>query len=457
MLNSARPTRHLGRLPVQRTARCRGRIHAAARCAGPRRLRVRTGTGFGRQRCARWTASLGSSALIDCRIDSSNAPLRPRHRRPDRALPAKYLGAECRKPGDLSYQAGEVAIGSPADLDACHGDGRPSRLTRRDSAFLGVRRRSAARGNPRRTSPRRSRSPPDDLRTRHVWDAETFRGWNSPGASSTSGCAMFRKRRRGDGRPCRALQRAINEHETVFPAQGCLPNLENAPIQTAHQDHRHQPVVFDDCCPSRCRVAISPIRPIQCPPCKPPTLPTPKPCWRFSACSCRARMCRPPRCSTGPAAENRSCAACFRLTGYTANDLFPSRRGSAPGATGPGSRWTISASLGAVAHLLGDRWHYGEENHPAEKLEELRKAAAAAVPDWPLIRVHGHGAGGLYPFYALDGRPNGPNSRRILVENTSGPFSIYHAQFQYAYGASEWKSAARRTSRFTASRTKGCP
>jgi hypothetical protein len=58
-------------------------------------------------------------------------------------------------------------------------------------------------------------------------------------------------------------------------------------------------------------------------------------------------------------------------------------------------------------------------------------------PDWPHVKIHGNGAGGIYLFQSLDGRPHGENHRKILVENTAGPVAMYHVQSQYSRGLSE--------------------
>jgi hypothetical protein len=375
--------------------------------------------------------SLGSSALIDCRIDSSATAARAID-----ARTALYLrNTWVRNVNSLltSDQAGEVAIKSPADWTCVMEMAVSHDYAKGPHSWVfvnGERREGILQDL------RAGGSPPADLRTRHIWDADTFPAWNSPGIVSVKDSPYSAK---GDGAADdhAALQRAIDEHDTLFLPKGAYRITKTLRLK-----------------PRTGIIGVSPsysmIVPVTVPggdfadPAHPkPALQTADTADAGTALAFFSVFM--PREDVRAASMldwacgGKSIVRCvFPMTGYTANDLFPMAKGIRPWHT-----WTweqmddFSLSLGAVAHLLGDRWHYGENNHPAEKLEELRKAAAAAVPDWPLIRAHGHGAGALYPFYALDGRPNGPDSRRILVENTVGPFSIYHAQFQYACGASE--------------------
>ena len=375
--------------------------------------------------------SLGSSALIDCRIDSSATAALAID-----AHTALYLrNTWVRNVKSLlaSSQVGEVAIESPANWTCAMEMAVPHDYAKgpHSSVFVnGVKREGIFK------ELRAGGTPPDDLRARHIWNADTFPAWNSPGVVNVKDAPYSAK---GDGvtDDHAALQRAIDEHETLFLPKGAYRILKALQLK-----------------PRTRIIGISPsysmIVPVTVPGGDFGDPANPKPALQTADTSDAETALAffsvfMPREDVQAASMldwacgGKSVLRCvFPITGYTANDLFPLANGIRPW-----SNWTweqmddFSLSLGAVAHLLGDRWHYGEENHPPEKMEELRKAASAAVPDWPLIRVHGHGAGGLYPFYALDGRPNGPNSRRILVENTSGPFSIYQAQFQYACGASE--------------------
>jgi hypothetical protein len=55
-----------------------------------------------------------------------------------------------------------------------------------------------------------------------------------------------------------------------------------------------------------------------------------------------------------------------------------------------------------------------------------------------MVRIHGHGSGGIYPFFACEsGGLHGPDHRQILVEGTSGPLALYHARLQYTCGRAE--------------------
>jgi hypothetical protein len=55
-----------------------------------------------------------------------------------------------------------------------------------------------------------------------------------------------------------------------------------------------------------------------------------------------------------------------------------------------------------------------------------------------MVRIHGQGSGGLYPFCPAEtGGLQGPDHREILVEGTSGPLALYHARLQYTCGRAE--------------------
>jgi len=375
--------------------------------------------------------SLGSSALIDCRIDSSTTSATAIDA--NTALYLRNTWVRNVKSLLASDHAGEVAIESPSNWTCVEEMAVPHDYAKGPHSWVfidGVRREGILQDL------RAGGSPPADLRTRHIWDAETFPAWNSPGVVNVKDAPYSAK---GDGTTDdhAALQRAIDEHDTLFLPKGAYRITKTLRLK-----------------PRTRIIGVSPsysmIVPVSVPggdfndPAHPkPALQTADTADGETALAFFSVFM--PREDVRAASMldwacgGKSIVRCvFPMTGYTVNDLFPLAKGIRPWHV-----WTweqmddFSLSLGPVAHLIEDRWHYGEKNHPPEKLEEFRKAAAAAVPDWPLIRVHGNGAGGLYPFYALDGRLNGPNSRRILVENTPGPFSIYHAHFQYACGAAE--------------------
>ncbi|MEA2068553.1 MAG: glycosyl hydrolase family 28-related protein, partial [Verrucomicrobiota bacterium] len=374
--------------------------------------------------------SKGSGSMVDCRIDYSDPGACAIDART--ALYLRNTWVRNVKNLLVSDQAGEVAIESPADW-TCVGELAAPYVYENgphSSVFVdGVKREGILKDL------RAAGSPPADLRTRHIWDVDTFPAWNSPGIVNVKDAPYFAK---GDGETddYAALQRAINEHETLFLPKGAYRITKTLQLK-----------------PRTKIIGISPsysmIVPVTVAGGSFGDRKNPQPALRTADTAASETVLAffsvfMPREDVQAASMldwacgGKSILRCvFPVTGYTVTEIFPLAKGIRPW-----NNWTwgqmndFSLTLGGVAHFIGTNWLYGE-NQPAEKLEALRKAAATAVPDWPLIRVHGHGAGGFYPFYALDGRPHGSNSRRILVENTQGPFRIYHALLQYSCGLSE--------------------
>lgn len=266
-------------------------------------------------------------------------------------------------------------------------------------------------------------APPADLRSRHIlWDSARFPQWNDPDVVNVRNDPFNAQ---GDGKTddTAALQKAIDAHEKLFIPKGVyrvtrplrLRSISKiigvspaysliAPMAAeggAFNDPKNpQPVILTaDAADAETQLAFlgvfMPREEVWAPYIVD---------WR---CGGRSFM----RCV-------------IPFTGYTENDLNPMSKGLRPWINW---KWEeireLSAYSGVVKH-----WVQGQGGPYAMSERD---------PDWPLARVRGHGAGGWYPFVALDGRGHGPNRRRVLVENIKGPFNIYMAHLQYGHGSSE--------------------
>lgn len=367
----------------------------------------------------------GSLALVDCRLDRSSCP------EPVPAVVAKsaaYLRDTWVRGGGpvfLSSQNGEVAPVAPGGWNHIvetassfkYPDGPASIIIDGDKTG-GIYRKIVA-----------DAIPPADLRTRHIlWDDTVFPAWNQAGVVNVKDAPYLAK---GDGRTddTAALQRAIDENQTLFLPKGAYRISKTLQLKPRTQI-----------------IGISPSYSMICPvsvdggdfnnPANPqPALRTAD---TFDAATQLAFFSVfLPREDVKAASVldwacgGKSLLRCVNpITGYTKNDLDPIAAGIRPW-----TNWTwqqanpLSEYLNGVRHFVPGAQNSHDDFYMTHD--------TSGTPDWPLYRVHDHGAGGWYPFYALDGRLHGPNRRRILIENTSGPFSIYHAHLQYCCGEAE--------------------
>jgi len=279
-------------------------------------------------------------------------------------------------------------------------------------------------------------APPADLRSRHIlWDDAAFPAWNQPGVVNVKHAPYQAK---GDGKTDdhAALQRAIDENQTLFLPKGAYrisktlrlkPHTQIIGVSPAYSMlcpvsveggdfndlSKPQPVLLTaDAADATTQLAFFSVF---------------MPREDVKAASVLDWAC-----------GGKSLLRCVHsITGYTQNDLDPLAAGIRPW-----HNWNwqqvafFSEALDGVKHSAPGAQTAHDALH--------KKNDTRGAPDWPMFRVHGHGAGGWYPFYALDGRLHGPNRRRVLVEKTSGPFSIYHAHLQYCCGQAEVEIAGAR-------------
>ena len=276
-------------------------------------------------------------------------------------------------------------------------------------------------------------APPVDLRTRHIWQEESFPCWNSPEVVNVR--ADYGAVGDGETDDTEALQSAIDKHDLLFLPRGTYRvsrtlNLKpNTKLLGVHAPY-------------------SMIAPMMTPGGDFNDSGNPQPVLR-SASTAQAdtqlawfSVFMPRELARGAYMLDWQCGGSSRLrcvfpiTGYTLNDLEPLSKGIYPWHNWSWRDFDFSNATGFVKHYTHPQYAHAQ----SDKLDSGEETA----PDWPMIRVRGFGAGGWYPFMALDGRTHGSDYRRILVEDSQGPLRIYHAHLQYCRGKAEIEIANAR-------------
>jgi len=267
--------------------------------------------------------------------------------------------------------------------------------------------------------------PPADLLAQHIWDELTFPTWNSPGAVNVR--RTYGARGDGETDDTDALQRAIDENEIVFLPHGAYrvsrtlrlkPNTKLLGLHAPYTMIAPLPVKegdFADCANPR------------------PVIQTADTADADTQLSWLS-VFMPRELAPGAYMLDWRCGGSsrmrcvFPLTGITENELEPLAKGIFPWHNWTWQDFKFPNRMGnlgikdapRVFDYLSDR---SQKQAPGMDRE--------ATPNHPMTIVTGHGAGGWYPFMALDARSHGPDYRRILVHDCDGPFRLYHAHLQY--------------------------
>lgn len=271
---------------------------------------------------------------------------------------------------------------------------------------------------------------PVDLRTRHLWDETTFPSWDRPGCVNVKE-APYKARGDGNTDDSAALQKAIDENETIFLPKGAYRVTKTLKLGPKTK-------IFG-ISPSYCMIVPMPVAGGDF-----TTPDDPKPVIRtadaadgetilafFSVFMPReeGKAC----CWLDLAAGNTVVRCVLPIIGYTVADLDPLKRGIYPWTNW---KWEDLESFALQTGFIKHFWTpYNFEG--TEDTSVGPDSHEGGIPNWPMVRVHGNGSGRWYLFVDLDLQQHGMRHRRILVENTKGPFSIYHAQFQYGHGTAE--------------------
>ncbi len=271
-------------------------------------------------------------------------------------------------------------------------------------------------------------APPEDLLSRHIWKEAEFPTWNSPGAVNVK--EKYGAEGNGEADDTASLQKAIDENEIVFLPKGayCISRTLRLKATTKflgiHPSYSMiVPVAASggDFCSGKN-------------PC--PAIKTEN-AGNADTQLAWFSVFMPRELSFGAYMMEWTCGgdsrirSVFPVTGYTENDIEPLSKGIYPWHNWSWENFDFPDALGRVVHHT--------RNVPDPKADENEK-----IPNYPLVVVKDNGGGGWYPFMALDGRRHGHGYRKILVENCSGPFSIYHSHFQYCHGKAEMEIANSR-------------
>ena len=271
------------------------------------------------------------------------------------------------------------------------------------------------------------KQPPENLCRQHIrWDADSFPRWDSPDVVNVRQ-APYGAVGDGETDDTAALQRALDENETIFLPKGAYritstlnlgPRNKIIGINTAYSMIVPAGEGFAD-------------------------INNPQPALRTADaeeaetqlayfCVFMPREDAPGAYMLDWRCGGRSCLrAVFAMSGYCEPDILPLVRGVRPWHNW---RWTEellspSAKTGAVFMYRGPR-HKRNAWEGAERY-------AAQEPNWPLYLVRGHGGGGFYPFMEDGSRAHGPDHRRILIDGIKGPFAIYNTHLQHGEGRTQ--------------------
>lgn len=265
---------------------------------------------------------------------------------------------------------------------------------------------------------------PKDLQSRHLWDEENFPYWDKPGYANIKDTPYNAK---GDGvtDDTKALQKAIDENKTVFLPKGAYRITRTLRLKPGTK--------LFGICASYCMIVpaaveggdfTDPENPqpaIQ-------TADTSKPGTVLAFFSVFVPHEEGKACYWLDLASADSIVRCvFPISGCTISDLDPFRKGIYPWTNW---EWKDMESFALYTGYLKIFWELDD-------WEPFSDSHTGGRPNWPMVRVHGKGSGRWYLFVDHDLLSQGFRHRRILIENTDGPFSIYHAQLQYGHGKSE--------------------
>lgn len=279
-----------------------------------------------------------------------------------------------------------------------------------------------------------SEAVPEDLRSRHLWDEAVFPYWDRPGCVNVK-AAPYNAKGDGCADDTQALQRAIDENKTVFLPKGAYRITKTLQLRKGTE-----------------LIGISPAYCMLVPAAVPGgdfTSPdNPQPVVQTSdAADADTTLAffsvfmpreKGKSCYWLDIAGGNTIVRCLcPIIGYTIADIDPLNK-----EIYPWTNWTwteldsFSLYLGFLKHFHTSYNWNGVEDEPLGP-----DSYENGIPNWPMVRVHGNGSGRWYVFVDLDSRLHGLRHRRIVVEDTKGPFALYHAQFQYGHGAAEMEVA----------------
>ncbi len=264
---------------------------------------------------------------------------------------------------------------------------------------------------------------PDDLHSRHIWNEETFPYWNA-GYLSVKDAPYNAK---GDGitDDTAALQKAIDENEVVFLPKGAYRITKTLRLRPGTK--------LFGICASYCMIVPAAVEggDFTTPEDPKPviqTAETEQPGTILAFFSVFVPHEKGKACYWLNLASADSIVRCvFPISGSAISDLDPFHKNIYPWSNW---KWEDMESFALYTGYLKIFWDLDD-------WEPFSDSHEGGRPNWPMVRIQGKGSGRWFLFVDHDLLPQGYSYRRMLVENTNGPFSVYHAQVQYGHGASE--------------------
>lgn len=270
-------------------------------------------------------------------------------------------------------------------------------------------------------------APPDALCRQHIlWDTATFPRWDSPGVINVR-AAPYGAAGDGETDDTAALQRALDEHETIFLPKGAYRITASLRLgarnkiiglNTAYSMIVPSGEAFGDVAHPQPALRTADVRDAET--------------QLAYFCVFMPREDAPGAYCVDWTCGGRSCLrSVFSMSGYCGNDILPLIRGIRPWHT-----WQWTDELLSLSRKVGSVTMYRGAQSQRDAWEGSERFADR-VPNFPFYRVHGHGGGAFYPFMEDGSRSHGPDHRRIVIEGIAGPFALYNAHLQHGQGVAQ--------------------
>lgn len=274
------------------------------------------------------------------------------------------------------------------------------------------------------------RTAPANLRMNHIWDEMNFPYWDAKDVVNVKEAPYHAK---GDGitDDTEAIQKAIDDNEKVFFPKGAYRITKTLRIKSGKKICGISPV-YSIIVPAAAKGGDfnesenpNPVLQIE-------DTPGTGAIVAFLGVFMAREQGR--SCYMMDIAGSNCIVRCtLPVSNSTIADIEPLEKGIYPWTNW---KWKDMESF---ALYTGFMKHYWVENYWDDEGNSFvgPDSNEGGIPNWPLVRVHGNGSGRWYLFVDLDFRMHGKDHRRMLIESTKGPFSVYGLMLQYGSGMSE--------------------